>query len=127
MTQPCLNCPFRTDCPPGWLGEKRAAEIAEALENDACFSCHASNEIGEDGEAVKEGQHCAGAMILLQKLEQPNQLMRIAERMGLYDYKKLNMDAPIFEDFDEFIEYHSRKSRPEVFERASALALPGIG
>lgn len=52
----------------------------------------------------KNEQHCAGAMIILERLERPNQMMRICERLGLYDRRKLKMDAPVFEDFDAFVE-----------------------
>lgn len=56
---------------------------------------------------MKDGpnaQHCAGALILLEKMEQPNQMMRWMERIGAYDRTKLDMDAPVFGDTEEFIE-----------------------
>jgi hypothetical protein len=43
-----------------------------------------------------EEQHCAGAMILLEKNGCANQMMRIAERLRFYDHKRLKMDAPVF-------------------------------
>jgi len=49
-------------------------------------------------------QHCAGAMIILEKLDRPNQWMRIGERLGMYDRRKLDMKAPVFDDFDGFVE-----------------------
>jgi len=34
--------------------------------------------------------------------------MRIAERIGIYDRTKINMNAPIFDSFDEMIEAQMR-------------------
>lgn len=37
-------------------------------------------------------------------MEQPNQMMRICERVGVYDRRKLDMDSPIFEDDESMLE-----------------------
>jgi hypothetical protein len=34
-------------------------------------------------------------LIYLEKRQQPHQMMRIAERLGLYDYRQLDMQAPV--------------------------------
>jgi len=115
LIRPCELCPFRTDCLKGWL-KTFSAEIADSLKNDKTFLCHETTEYEEDydedeyetpplKETGKE-QHCAGAMILLEKIERPNQMMRIAERLGLYDHTKLDMDAPVFNSLEEFVEHH---------------------
>ena len=46
-------------------------------------------------------------MILLEKMDSPNNPMRMAERLGMYDRTKLDMDALVFDDVDNFIEHHS--------------------
>lgn len=110
MTGPCEHCPFRTDCRKGWLGGRRAEEIIDGvLGRDGTFACHRTTEFDDEGEHVRRyaEQHCAGALILLEKLERPNQMMRIAERLGLYDRAKLNMASPVFNDECEFIEHHT--------------------
>lgn len=111
MVRPCTNCPFRTDCLEGWLGGNRAEEIADGITvGDQTFACHETTQHDdEDGAHIptREEQHCAGAMILLEKLEQPNQLMRISERLHGYDMRKLDMTAPVFDDVDEFVAHHS--------------------
>lgn len=103
LRTPCQNCPFRTDVRP-FLNPKRVAEILEAIvEQDATFSGHQHNQFeeDEDGECAviegREARHCAGAAILLEKIGQPNQWMRIAERMGWYDRHRLKMDAPVYD------------------------------
>lgn len=121
MTKPCENCPFRTDCPEEWLGEARATEILESLSvRDESFPCHKTTTLvdddnDEDGSQRinrEDEQHCAGAMILLEKLDRPNQMMRIMGRLSGYDPKKLDMEQPVFDNGDEFIAHHTRREKP---------------
>ncbi len=102
LRRPCKDCPFRTDI-PGFLSKARAREITRAItDGQGTFSCHKLNDFTEDDEGepvVIEGdkaQHCAGALIFLERINRPNQMMRIAERLRLYDRTKLDMDAPVF-------------------------------
>lgn len=115
MTKPCRNCPFRRDCLEGWLGEERAAEIADSLERDRSFPCHETTKFDDDGDHVPTDseQHCAGAMLILEKLKQPNQMMRISERLGFYDHTKLDQEGYdlVFDDFGEFIDHHAESNR----------------
>lgn len=120
LRRPCAHCPFRSDIHP-YLGEARAREIGETiLFNDATFSCHEHNIWDEDEEGnafvSEEKYHCAGAMIFLEKQDRPNQMMRIAERIGIYDRSKLSMGAPVCGTLEEFIEQHSegRRYDPEA-------------
>jgi hypothetical protein len=108
LTKPCSECPFRYDI-NGYLTEERAEEIVEALLRGATFSCHKTNDYGDEGEPIETGdsQHCAGAMILLEHQEQPNQMMRISERIGFYDPAKLDMTAPVFDEPETFIDHHA--------------------
>jgi hypothetical protein len=53
-------------------------------------------------------QHCAGALILMEHADSPSQMMRICERLGMYDRTKVNMDAPVFHSFDEMAEAQGR-------------------
>lgn len=115
MTKPCKNCPFRTDSLKGWLGKGRAAEIAFAIvQQQGTFPCHktvdynSEHDDENEGVVTGESQHCAGAMIMLEKMEKPNQMMRIAERLGMYDYRKLDMKSPVFENDKQFIKHHAR-------------------
>ena len=58
-------------------------------------------------QETEDSQHCGGALILLEKIESPNQMMRIMERMGGYDRHKLKMDADVFDDQYAFIDHHA--------------------
>lgn len=111
LTRPCKDCPFRTDCTKGWLGRERAEEIAVAITDEQkTFTCHKTNDTDDEGEVIetRESQHCSGALILLEKLQRPNQMMRIAERLQMYDYTKLDMASPIFDTTEQFISHHSK-------------------
>lgn len=104
MTKPCKNCPFRNDIRP-YITGARAEEISEALLNDKTFTCHKySHSLGLPKD--QEERHCAGAMIVLEKMEKPNQWMRWMERIGKYNYKELDMGSPVYTDLYEFIEAH---------------------
>ena len=48
-------------------------------------------------------------MIMLEKAQDPKQQphnhgLRLAERLGLYDHKKLDLTSPVFESFEAMIE-----------------------
>lgn len=117
LTKPCVTCPFRTDN-SFQLSNGRVREILQAITTQqATFSCHKTvdytGDDAEDSHHIRgpHEQHCAGALILLEHIEQPNQLMRISERCGGYDRTKLNMDAPVFKTKVEMItEYRKRNA-----------------
>jgi hypothetical protein len=91
MTEPCRECPFLKGSGFTWraLNEHASGE----------FPCHMASKLNEDGFFVaKEGTktpHCAGALIFLEQQDKPHQMMRICERLGLYDRNKLNMQANV--------------------------------
>ena len=97
MTSPCDQCPF-LDTPNMRRGFtlRRLKEFASGE-----FPCHqtASSVEDEDGfaeyHANDRSVHCAGALIFNEKRETPNQMMRINERFGSYDMRKLDMTAKV--------------------------------
>lgn len=114
LTKPCKDCPFRTD--NGFiLNTSRVRDICTAITvQQHSFTCHKTIEHDEDGEPIRGGDeiHCAGALIMLERMNQPNQMMRIAERCGFYDRTKLDMKAPVFKHTAHMIrEYIGRNRR----------------
>lgn len=90
MTTPCNACPFL----------KGSGFTLRSLIEHASgeFGCHKACDLDEETgtyEPHEKTPHCAGALIFLEKRERPHQMMRICERLGLYDASKLNMDAPV--------------------------------
>lgn len=91
QTTPCKECPFLKSMAKGFT-LKRLNEFASGQ-----FPCHKSAEMNDENEyvATDKSVHCAGALIFLEKRNKPNQMMRISERRGMYDYRKLNMSADV--------------------------------
>ena len=90
MTTPCDACPFL----------KGSGFTVRSLEGHASgeFPCHKQCDLDDEGNYVSKGKktaHCAGALIYLEKQGRPHQMMRICERLGMYDRTKLDMDAPV--------------------------------
>lgn len=96
LTKPCDNCPFRIEGGIR-LHPERAREIANCFvqEPGATFPCHKTvdySEADEDGEApmTRDNQMCAGGLILSEHFGRPNNMLRMAMRLGLYDPDKLD-------------------------------------
>jgi hypothetical protein len=111
LTKPCATCPFRKDIRP-FVRPDRVTEIEKTLVHSE-FHCHntidySNHDVDDEGDGPfdhgPDATHCAGALILLEKLERPSQMMRIAERLGMYDSSKLDMTAPIYDSFKEMFE-----------------------
>lgn len=102
-TKPCELCPFRNDSGRLYVPPERLREFAAGA-----FVCHKTAELDEDDDEGGyqprddgKSQHCAGHLIFHENLETPNQMMRIAERLGMYDHMKLEMDSPVFKSWEE--------------------------
>jgi len=102
LTKPCKDCPFRKDV-DSYLRKARVSELERVLVREqGTFTCHKTNDYSdEEVRETQKSEHCAGAMILLEKIGRPNQMMRIAERCRAYDHRKLDMEAPVFDSFAE--------------------------
>lgn len=96
MTKPCDACPFTKGSGFTWRSLVRHASGE--------FACHKTCVIDDetgDYEPQKKSLHCAGALIFLEKQEEPHQMMRICERIGMYDRTKLDMTFPVVESPDD--------------------------
>lgn len=90
MTTPCDACPFLQGS-----GFKMKQLLAHSSGE---FACHKTCELDDESSVYapkRSSVHCAGALIFLEKRNRPHQMMRIAERVQMYDRRKLNMEAPI--------------------------------
>ena len=94
MTAPCDACPFLNT-----PNNKRAFSVRRLKDfASGSFPCHKTADIDEEASefiANEASVHCAGALIFNEKRRQSTQMMRIAERLGMYDYRKLNMKANV--------------------------------
>jgi hypothetical protein len=115
LKTPCSNCPFRTDIRP----YIRAERVREILTSNEEFHCHKtivvdpSDDEDHWGDVVEDehAQVCAGFLICLEHDDAPNQMMRIAERLGMYDRTKLRMEAPVYRGVNAAINAHKRMAK----------------
>lgn len=103
LETPCANCPFRSDVKP-FIRPERAVELVGV----PSFPCHKTVDYrnSSSGEVTEQSQMCAGYMILHENENSPTQMMRIAERLGVYDPENLDPDAQVYASFEDFIEAH---------------------
>ncbi len=91
LTTPCDACPYLIGS-----GFAYRSLVAHASGEFACHkACDVDEETGDFVSRDEKTPHCAGALIFLEKQNQPHQMMRICERLGFYDRRKLNMNAPV--------------------------------
>lgn len=114
MTSPCAECPFRRDR-AGFLTRPRAQAIADGLlaPGETCtpFPCHKTIDYGlnTDGCQTANTQHCAGALILLEKIGQPHLAMILGRQLGEYPGRPDVGNPYVFHKMKEFVEHHARK------------------
>ncbi|MFE5321605.1 hypothetical protein ACFQ88_23145 [Paenibacillus sp. NPDC056579] len=93
LKKPCRDCPFLHGSSTNvTLAEGRLEGIARDLMSGLSFPCHKTLDLKSTNR-----EHCAGALLYLEREERPNQIMRIAERLGLYDHTKLEQCSSLIE------------------------------
>lgn len=90
---PCKDCPFRKDCPKGWLD--RIEEIVECTS----FVCHKTTE--QAGYSNRPVKQCAGHMLLL---EHKNEFWLLAKLMRIN--LKLRGREKIFDTVEDCVKHH---------------------
>jgi hypothetical protein len=97
LATPCADCPFLREGGIR-LTSARVKEIAGGMlaTQGHTFTCH---------KAVDRGtkEHCGGALIFAEKHNNQTQMMRIAERLRLYDHTKLRGHARVFDTLKEML------------------------
>ena len=94
LTTPCADCPFLARMSHAFT-LRHLTELA-----DGTFHCHKTGDCDEetgDFVAKPDGSSlaCAGALIFLEKRGRTSNIMRIMERLGAYDHRKLDMNADV--------------------------------
>jgi len=107
LKTPCSNCPFRREGGVR-LYSARVIEIAGGFLSNrgGDFPCHKTVDHDDDDNRIttKDSQHCAGALIFAEKNENQTQMMRISERLRLYDPASYVGHELVFDDLDEMLE-----------------------
>jgi hypothetical protein len=124
MKKPCECCPFRRGTPMR-LTRGRVAEVVGMMlnPNGGEFPCHRTIEHleGDNGEDAGfrekngKGKHCAGALIFAEKNKKSTQMMRICERIGIYDPATLMSNQEVvdsvFSSFGEALKHLTSPSK----------------
>ena len=90
LTTPCDQCPYLIGSGFTWR--------SLVLHASGEFGCHKQCRLDDDSETYEPREktnHCAGALIFLELQDNPHQMMRICERLGMYDRTKLDMNVPV--------------------------------
>jgi hypothetical protein len=82
----------------------RSARVEEII--GQAFSCHKTTTCKGRSNDHPDAQHCAGSLILHEKMKRPHLAMILGKHLGLYDPSKLNMDAPVYESAAAMIAAH---------------------
>lgn len=88
LPKPCTTCPFLKGTTM-LLRADRIKEISRMMldSQGGEFPCHKTTEAG--GASGKKELHCAGALAYAEKQGTATQMMRICERIGMYDHTKV--------------------------------------
>lgn len=86
-------------------------EITHSLQRGAMFPCHKTTadvetDDGDERVTTPDSQFCAGALIAMEHSGVSNQMVRIGERLGLYDVNQMDMTSPVG-TLDEFVARHN--------------------
>ena len=116
LREPCKHCPFRTDeTRITFRGRERAEEIEERAYRHG-FPCHVSAECEENtltGEETfvfgEQTQHCVGYILMQLRDGCGTPWPGIGNDEELADRlaERLDWDAPVFENVQQFIEANS--------------------
>jgi hypothetical protein len=102
---PCSDCPFRRELPIP-LRAERAEEIAASLADDwGSFTCHKTNEFGDDEVRVTESsRECGGAVATLLREGRPSVGYRLAAAFGWTVMSpEQAAAAPVFDTLREWV------------------------
>lgn len=113
MVRPCGDCPFRRDTPCQLEGDLPETVMEGLIFNGDGFMCHKTVAYDDPatyagGRPTANDQHCAGAMIFLEKVREPNKMMLRALARGTFDPERLDMAAPVVDTAREFLRGQGR-------------------
>jgi len=109
LKKPCGQCPFRRSSPSPWLTRGRVEEITrDCVMGDSTFTCHKTTDTPTE-------QHCAGALIMEEKLNPGgNRMTRIARMYGMFGGdEELKDKEDIFDSIEEMIDHHTKGNKYE--------------
>lgn len=122
LLKPCSNCPFLKKGGVR-LHPARIEQIAGAMldSQGATFACHKTTIDVDDDDGLgdraadKDSRHCAGALIFAEKNGNATQMMRIMERIRMYDARALMSQTDVvrlvFDDLEEMLRVNEEEQK----------------
>jgi len=113
LKRPCSDCPFRKGNGERFaLPDERIAGIVRA---DA-FQCHKTvdysiDDADENAAVLRQGdkpQQCAGIMAILHREGLENQIMQVAERLGVLNPDELDPMGEAYDNLSDALTAHRR-------------------
>lgn len=104
LKSPCSDCPFTKSAKHHIGVAKDLVKLSKSLESKSFgHTCHKTDERSDGYVEGHKGpmEHCAGAMIMLKKMnhEQPNLMLEV--RRGNLDPDQYEMEDDVFDSFDD--------------------------
>lgn len=109
MKNPCKECPFRKDSPPGWIGTHSSAqEIVDIVKHDQYFPCHMKVDYNDPDwkDKITEKPHCVGGLAFMNnscKVSRDPVIAAMQKDVGRRD--------DVFSFGHEMVEHHARNKR----------------
>jgi hypothetical protein len=107
LKTPCNECPFLKE-QSIVIERNRAKQIIDEISDNKTFPCHKTN-------GMKIEQQCAGALLYLESNHIPNQMLRMADRLGIYKPNELKGYELVFTNAKEML-----KSFPKKFNAVNS-------
>jgi len=100
LKTPCANCPYRKTGGIR-LTPSRVADLIDYAIGDPgkTFPCHKAHYADKP-----RNMNCAGHAIFAEKNKHRNQMLQIAQRLGLYDPSALRGHDEVFDTAEEMME-----------------------
>jgi len=107
LKRPCTNCPFRKG--KGELFSLPEPRLDEIFSSTA-FQCHKTVDYKSDEPGQRDRpQQCAGVMAILAKEGRPNQIMQVAERLGILRFDDIDPENEAYTSIEQAKNAHSGK------------------
>lgn len=105
LKKPCGGCPFLKENNLRLSKRKKQKFVNDILKKEYAFVCHRTTKeyCGKEGKR----NHCAGALIIMEKNQINTRVLRIAITLGGYNPDLLKLDSPVFDNFQDFVEAYN--------------------
>lgn len=125
LRRPCAECPFKKTTPLHRGVALNLDTLAESLRDETfAHSCHRTDSRSDYRQAKRyrgEIQHCAGALIMMEKSGCVSLPMANAMAFGELDVKRLDMAAPVYTVYEFLTIYIDWMKSPNFGDQEESL------